>query len=117
MQLYQEMLNGFQIPYVVIIDDDVGSGDPSMGSQNYHIKKMAEQGQGHYITLDGDFELEFGISGHEIGRTGKKKNKPYQAFQKYFTMDHQPKVEELEKLRSHPKLNRIFLSIYQNKLN
>ncbi|MHA1618530.1 MAG: ATP-dependent nuclease [Promethearchaeota archaeon] len=117
MQLYQEMLNGFQIPYVVIIDDDVGSGDPTMGSQNYHIKKMADEGHGHFIILDGDFEQEFAITGHEIGRSGKKKNKPYQAFQKYFAMDQQPKVGELEKLRSHPKLNRIFLSIYQKRLN
>ena len=37
MQLYQEMLNGFQIPYVIIIDDDKGSSDKKMGNLNYHF--------------------------------------------------------------------------------
>ncbi len=31
------MLNGFQIPYVIIIDDDKGSSDIKMGNLNYHF--------------------------------------------------------------------------------
>ncbi|QEE17170.1 ATP-dependent endonuclease [Promethearchaeum syntrophicum] len=117
MQLYQEMLNGFQIPYVIIIDDDKGSGDKSMKSTNYHIRRIAESGHGHYITLDVDFENEFGITGHELMRDGvAKKNKPYQAFIKYFDENNNPKVEELEKLRQHSKLQQIFFSIYQEKI-
>ncbi len=115
MQLYQEMLNGFQIPYVVIIDDDLGSKDPKMEDQNFYIKQMADLGKGHFIALNVDFEHEFNITGHEIGGKGKK-FKPYHAFQKYFTMDQQPKVDVLEELRGHPKLSQIFLSIYQKKL-
>ncbi len=117
MQLYQEMLNGFQIPYVIIIDDDSGSADRKMSSLNYHIKRIAESGNGHFITLDIDFENEFGITGHDLKKDGvSKKNKPYQAFIKYFDEDNNPKIEELEKLRKHPKLMQIFFSIYQEKI-
>jgi len=117
MQLYQEMLDGFQIPYVIIIDDDKGSSDRKMGGLNYHIKRIAESGNGHFITLDIDFENEFGITGHDLKRDGvSKKNKPYQAFIKYFDEDNNPKDEELEKLRKHPKLKQIFFSIYQEKI-
>ncbi|MHA1765207.1 MAG: ATP-dependent nuclease, partial [Promethearchaeota archaeon] len=116
MQLYQEMLNGFQIPYVIIIDDDSNSSDKKMKKLNYHIERIADLGDGHVITLDVDFENEFEITGHELKRDGSKKNKPYQAFIKYFDEDNKPKVDELEKLRQHPKLQRIFLSIYQEKI-
>lgn len=117
MQLYQEMLNGFQIPYVVIIDDDSMSYDPHMLKLNYHIQQMAEAGHGHVILLHGDFEQEFAITGHELDTHGQKKFKPFQAFQTFFAMDpqHTPKVEALERLRTHPTLQRIFLSIYQQK--
>jgi len=117
MQLYQEMLDGFQIPYVIIIDDDSDSLDKKMSSLNYHIKRIAENGNGHFIALDIDFENEFGITGHDLKRDGvSKKNKPYQAFIKYFDEENNPKVEELEKLRKHPKLQQIFFSIYQEKI-
>ncbi|MHA1561565.1 MAG: ATP-dependent nuclease [Promethearchaeota archaeon] len=117
MQLYQEMLNGFQIPYVIIIDDDRGSSDRKMSSLNYHIKRIAESGNGHFITLDIDFENEFEITGHDLKRDGvSKKNKPYQAFIKFFDEENNPKVEELEKLRKHPKLQQIFFSVYQEKI-
>ncbi len=115
MQLYQEMLNGFHIPYVVIIDDDQYSGDTSMEITNHFIKKLAEEENSHLIMLDGDFENEFEITGHEMGTHGKK-FKPYQAFKKYYEMDQTPKVEELEKLRTHPKLQQIFYSIYQKSM-
>lgn len=96
-------MNGIgQIPYFIIIDDDGDSLDKKMGSTNYHIKRIAES--------------EFGITGHELKRDGSKKNKPYQAFIKYFDEDNNPKVEELEKLRKHPKLQQIFFSIFQEKM-
>lgn len=116
IQLYQEMLTGYEMPYVVIIDDDAGSEDASMSSINYHIHRNAEAGKGYVIMLEGDFEREFAITGHDLDRGGNKKFKPYQAFQKYFNMDQTPKTEELEKLRRHPKLQQIFFSIYHAKI-
>ncbi|MHA1511562.1 MAG: hypothetical protein ACTSRX_07575, partial [Promethearchaeota archaeon] len=77
----------------------------------------AESGNGHFITLDIDFENEFEITGHDLKRDGvSKKNKPYQAFIKFFDEENNPNVEELEKLRKHPKLQEIFYSVYQEKI-
>ncbi|MHA1796467.1 MAG: ATP-dependent nuclease, partial [Promethearchaeota archaeon] len=116
-QLYETMLNGFEIPYVIIVDNDRGSTDPTMKSQNYHIKKTAKQGTGIYIELDIDFENEFGITGHELDRSGQKKHKPYVAFRTFFDADGNPIHEQFERIRNHPKWRLIVKSIYDIDLS
>ena len=76
------MLNDFQIPYMLIINDDDGSEDLTMKTSNSHIKRIAEEGKGHIVMLDEDFENEFDFTGHELDRHEKKRFKPNQAFQK-----------------------------------
>ena len=114
-QIYQKLLNGFKIPYVIIIDDDKDSGDPSMASLNHHIKKLAESGTGQYFTLSGDFEKEFKISGHKYDKHYKKKHKPFVAFRHFFEGTGAPKKEVLEILRTNTKLQAIFQAIYGQK--
>lgn len=111
-QLYEEMLNGFEIPYVIIIDNDRGSGDSSMNSLNYHIKKTAEEGTGTYIELEGDFEQEFQVQFSEENDQGKKKFKPYYAYRTFFDRDGTPNESELERIRIHPKWQEIAEAIY-----
>ncbi|WP_457559447.1 AAA family ATPase [Candidatus Harpocratesius sp.] len=115
-QLYETLLNGFEIPYVIIIDNDKGSEDPTMKSQNYFIKKTAEKGTGTYIELDVDFEAEFNITGHEYDRHGKKKFKPYVAFKTFFDDEGQPKKRALEQIRKHPKWKSIVKAIYNKEI-
>ncbi|MCF2140503.1 MAG: ATP-dependent endonuclease [Candidatus Lokiarchaeota archaeon] len=115
-QLYETLLNGFEIPYVIIIDNDKGSEDQTMNSTNYHIKKTAEKGTGTYIELEGDFEAEFGITGHELDRHGQKKHKPYVAFKTFFDDKGKPKKEALERIRKHPKWKTIVKAIYNKEI-
>ena len=63
-------------------------------------------------------KIDYRFSEKEIMKKDgvSKKNKPYQAFIKFFDENNNPKVEELEKLRKHPKLQQIFFSIYQEKI-
>ncbi|MHA1584930.1 MAG: ATP-dependent nuclease [Promethearchaeota archaeon] len=111
-EIYQKMLHGFEIPYVVIIDNDRGSGDPKMKLKNRVIRNLAEKHGSNYIELNVDFENEFEITECELDRQNHKKNKPYFAFKKYFKFDGSPNVSEFDILKMNPKLRQIFGKIY-----
>ena len=71
----------------------------------------------YFIDIDIDFENEFGITGHELDRSGQKKHKPYVAFRTFFDADGNPIHEQFERIRNHPKWRLIVKSIYDIDLS
>jgi len=112
MQQYIKILGEFEIPFIVIVDSD---RDKSAKTQdvNRHIKRDVLSAKGEYIEVDPDFEGAFDIRAGEFdNELMKKKHKPFYAFNQFFGSGGEPKVAELEKLKSNNKFKTIFHSIY-----
>ena len=111
-QQFIKILGEFKIPFVVIVDSDI---DKSQKTQdiNRFIKNDTLNENGLFFELEPDFEGEFEIKQYELDyESGERKHKPYHAFTQFFEINGDPKEEDLEDLKSNPKLNQIFYAIY-----
>jgi len=66
--LFMKLLNCFQIPYVLVLDKDVGENKKFM----YEIKKIAEEGEGVIKILSKNFEEIVNEKAPDILRKAKK---------------------------------------------
>jgi CRISPR-associated exonuclease Cas4 len=64
--LYQELLNAFQLPYLVVADQDPGNKETE--EKIVEIKKLCEEGKGRLLLQTPDFEK---ATGCEAGSKGK----------------------------------------------
>ncbi|MGV9199770.1 MAG: hypothetical protein ACOC4M_13250, partial [Promethearchaeia archaeon] len=85
---------------------------PGTRTENPHIRQHTLEANGIFLDLDPDFEGEFNITEAEYDYDGNKIHKPYYAYQQFFEIDGTPKEDELDIVKSHPKLATIFRAIY-----
>lgn len=115
-QHYIKILKEFEIPFVVVVDSDTDKSAATM-NKNRYIKQDTFDADGLYFELEPDFEGQFYILDSEIDEeTGQKQHKPYYAFSNYFELDGTPKEDQIEMLRTNPKLQQIFKGIYGKQL-
>jgi predicted ATP-dependent endonuclease of OLD family len=81
--LYQELLNAFQLPYLVVTDHDPGNKETE--EKVSEIKKLCEEGKGSVLLQTPDFEK---AAGCEVGSKGK----PMRAIR--FFMDESNQISE-----------------------